>query len=174
MSDKKSDALVELAQTGDESAVAALYELYFDPIYRFFYWQTNSNIEVAQDLTHDTFIEMVKSLHNFRFKSSFKNWLYMIAKHVLAKWLRSKYDIPTTQLFDNLSKPEESIDPEKQGQTIERVRQLLSSLSQTERDVIVLRFLQNYSTKEVATALNISIANVKTITHRTLKKLQNM
>jgi len=113
MSDEKSTVLVEMAQAGDEGAVAALYELYFDPIYRFFYWQTNSNTEIAQDLTHDTFIEMIQSLRNFRFKSSFKNWLYMIAKHVLAKWLRSKYDLPTTQLFDNLSQPEESIDPEK-------------------------------------------------------------
>jgi len=98
----------------------------------------------------------------------------MIAKHVLAKWLRSKYDLPTTQLFDNLSQPEESIDPEKQSQVVVRVEKLLSTLSKTEREVISLRFLQNYTTKEVAIKLNISVSNVKVITHRTLKKLQNM
>jgi len=71
-----------------------LYEKYVDVIYRFCYWQTNQNTEVAEDLTHDTFVEMARSTGKFNNEGKFKNWLYTIAKRQLAAWMRQKYNLP--------------------------------------------------------------------------------
>jgi len=170
----KDNQLIALAQNGNQEAIAALYEKYVDAIYRFFYWQTNNDAQVAEDLTHDTFVEMVKSISKFKNDGKFKNWLYTIAKRQLTDWVRQKYDLPKEPLFDNLVQPEDSIDPEKQEQTIKKVEELLDKLSKTERSVIVLRYLKNYSVKETAEELKLTASNVKVTAHRALKKLRQM
>jgi len=68
----KDNQLIALAQNGNQEAVAALYEKYVDAIYRFFWWQTNQNVEVAEDLTHDTFLAMAKSINKFNNQGKFK------------------------------------------------------------------------------------------------------
>ena len=166
--------LISLAQDGHQEAIAALYEKYVDAIYRFCYWQTNQNTEVAEDLTHDTFVEMVKSIGKFNNQGKFKNWLYTIAKRQLSSWIKQKYDLPKETLFDNLAQPEENIDPEKQDKAVKKVEKLLDQLSETERSIIVLRYLKNYSVKETAQELELSISNVKVTTYRVMKKLREM
>lgn len=172
MDDDKN--IVMLAKNGSIEAVASLYEKYFDVIYRFFYWQTNKNLEIAEDLTQDTFIEMAKSIRRFKHEGSFKNWLYTIAKRQLNKWLKRKYDLPQEPLFDNLSCPEKIIDPEHQQQVIEKVDKLLAQLSERERSIIIFRYLKNYSVKETAQKFNISINNVKVIAYRAIQKMKNI
>ncbi len=83
---------VQMAKDGNAAGVTALYRLYFEPIYRFCYWQTNRGAD-AEDLTQDIFIEMAKSIRGFRGESSFKNWLYVLAKRQIAGWLRQKYQL---------------------------------------------------------------------------------
>lgn len=170
----KDYQLITLAKEGHQEAIAALYEKYVDSIYRFFYWQTNKNTEVAQDLTHDTFVEMTKSISKFKNDGKFKNWLYTIAKRQLAAWMRQKYDLPKEPLFDNLIQPEDSIDPEKQQKTMRKIQNLLEQLSDTEREVLILRYLKNYSVKETAEELKVTDSNVKVIAHRAIKRLREL
>lgn len=166
--------IVMLAKEGNKEAISALYENYFDPIYRFFYWQTNKNSEIAEDLTQDTFIEMAKFIHKFKSLGSFKNWLYTIAKRQLSKWLKSKYDLPKEPLFDNFANPENIIDPQQQQQATKKVSELLARISDKERSVVIFRYLKNYSVKETAKELNMSTANVKILTHRAIKKMKDI
>lgn len=168
----KDELLVDLAKKGDERSLVSLYEKYMDAIYRFCYWQTSKSREVAEDLTQEIFMEMVKSIRNFRGTGSFKNWLYTIAKRKVLKWVRSKYQIPTEMLFENIVREEDFIDPEKQEEKIKQLEKMLNRLSERERQVIVFRFLQNYSVSETANALDITQSSVKVISHRTLKKLR--
>ncbi len=168
----KDEPLVDLAKEGDERALVDLYEKYMDAIYRFCYWQTNKDREVAEDLTQDIFIEMVKSIRNFRGRGSFKNWLYTIAKRKILKWVRLKYQFPTETLFDNMVRGEDFIDPEKQEEKIKQLEEMLARLSEKEQKVITLRFLQNYSVLETSNTLGITQSSVKVIAHRTLKKLR--
>ncbi len=170
----KDHQLILLAQDGHQEAIAALYEKYVDAIYRFCYWQTNQNAEVAEDLTHDTFLEMVKSIDKFNNRGKFKNWLYTIAKRQLSAWVKQKYDLPKESLFDNLAQPEENIDPHQQKIAIKKLEKLLEQLTETERSIIVLRYLKNYSVKETAQELELSTSNVKVTAHRAIKKLREM
>lgn len=164
--------LLELAKNGHAEAVSLLYRKYVDAVYRFCYWQTNQRAELAEDLTQDTFVEMVKSLSTWRGQGSFRNWLYTIAKRQIARWLRKQYQLPTTPLFDQLPQPEELIDPQHQQRRLNQVSQLLESLPETESQVLQLRYLNNYSVAEVAKKLELSVSNVKVIAHRALKKLK--
>ena len=162
---------VQIAKSGDRRGVEALYQLYFDSIYRFCYWQTNRS-EDAEDLTQDIFIEMAKSIRNFKGDSSFKNWLYIIAKRQVSNWIKQKYQLPIAPLFEMIPNQEDWIDPNNMEVKNQVVENLFNYLTDQERKIMTFRYLQNYTVKETAEVLYISEANVKVICHRCLKKLQ--
>ena len=164
--------LVKLAKEGHSEAVSQLYNKYFDPMYRYCYWQINRNHEDAQDLTHDIFIEMAKSIKNFKGEGSFKNWLYTIAKRQVNKWIKRKYDATLTPLFDNIPEPENFIDPEEQSKKIAVLETVLDVLKPNARKILQLRYLRNYTVAETAQELGLSESNVKVLSHRAFKKLQ--
>ena len=58
-------------------------------LYTFFVMKT-SNITVAEDLTQDVFYEASKTIHQFKGDSKISTWLFSIARHLLAKYYRSK------------------------------------------------------------------------------------
>jgi len=170
---KTESELVQQAQAGDAAAVGELYERYINQLYRFFYWQTNNHRQVAEDLTHDTFIEAAQSLPSFQARSSFKNWLYAIAKRQLNKWLRRKYQAPELALFATLADTPDWIDPISQERQINQLEKLLAQLSERESAVLRCRYLRNLSVIETAQQLKLSPANVKVISHRSIRKLRN-
>ncbi len=171
MTDKQ---LIVLAQAGHQEAIGQLYQKYLDAMYRFCYWQTNHSHEDAEDLTQEIFVEMAKSLPTFKDTGQFKNWLYTIAKRRLTLWIKRKYQLPQSPLFDNIAIAEKWIDPQAQSKSVNLVKNLLHQLKQPARDIISLRFLRNYTVQETATKLKLTEANVKVITHRSLKKLRNI
>jgi RNA polymerase sigma-70 factor (ECF subfamily) len=163
--------LVQMAKDGHQAGLENLYRKYVEPIYRFCYWQTNRSQD-AEDLTQDIFIEMAKSVRTFKGTASFKNWLYVIAKRQIAQWIKKKYDLPMFPLFDEIPEPENWIDPDNQQLKKASLTQLLDLLSSPEQAVLTARYLENLSVVETATKLKLSLANVKVLTHRALKKLQ--
>lgn len=165
-------ALVRLAQAGQSEAVGQLYDIYFEPIYRFFYWQTNRQEAVARDLTQDTFLAMARSIKHFEARSSFRNWLYAIAKHKLNDWLKQKYQLPTQPLFETLADDSDWIDPVDQKKKVKQLELLLHQLRDQEKQVIELRYLRNFSIRETAKKLSLSESHVKVISHRALKRLK--
>lgn len=166
------EQLVALAKSSHSEAVGELYERYFDAIYRFFYFQVNFSREAAEDLTQDTFINMAKSITSFRGESSFKNWLYTLAKYKLNSYLKQKYALPTVSIFESLADKEVWIDPAEQIKKITLLNNLLNTLRPTEKKLMVLRYIRGFTVKEAAKKLSLTESNVKVMCLRSLKKLQ--
>jgi RNA polymerase sigma-70 factor (ECF subfamily) len=166
-------AWVSLAQEKNPQAIKALYEKYFLPIYRFLFWQTGDEA-VAEDLTQETFLGMVKGITKFKHKALFRNWLYQIAKYQLASWIKQKSFQAESFWLDEVIavEPDSWIDPEAQIQQLAKLKRLLAILSKSERQVLELRFLRAQSVAETAIKLKLSISNVKVLTYRSLAKLR--
>lgn len=166
--------LVQQAQNGNEQALVSIYHSYLPPIYRFAYSHTG-NQQVAEDIASEVFLKMVKQLAGFSGKSSFKNWLYAIAKHTVADYWRQHYRVPTTSL-DMVREIEllEKIEPENIEQEIQlkeqKVNKILSNLPENYRRVLELRFIKCYSLQETADELKITLSNTKILQYRALKK----
>lgn len=166
--------ILSLIKSGQNQALELLYNKYFDPIYRFFFYQSNFNTPLSQDLTHDTFIEIAKSLKKFNGTGSLKNWIYTIAKRQLAHHLKKKYQIQELPLLENISDDPNWIDSDQQEIKIQKLEKLLTQLSPQEQQIIRLRYLQNLTVKESSKKLNLSESNIKTSCHRIIKKLQSI
>ncbi len=163
--------LVHQAQQGDSHAFASLYRKYVAPIYRFCYWQTNKSHD-AEDLTQNVFVEMAKSLKTFRNKSSFKNWLYVIAKRQVANWISHKYKLPQVQLTEVIPDTPELIDPDNVRLKRTLVQKLLQKLTPKERQILEFRYLSQHSIQDTASKFKLSVSNIKVLCHRALRKLQ--
>lgn len=166
-------ALVQAAQNGDQTAFTALYNRYFSALYRFCYWQTNKSAD-AEDIVQDVMLIVLRSLKHFRFSASFRNYLYAIAKRRIALWLQQKYKLPTVQyeaFLHEIGDDDSWLDEENQKQKRRSLLQLLRNLPIREQKILRLRYLQGLSQAEVAKKLHLTVANIKVLCHRSLKKL---
>lgn len=171
--------LLKLAKRGEAKAISTLYQENIREVYRFIYYKVG-NREDAEDVTQDVFIAAFASLKTFRGESSFRNWCYEIAKHKIADLWREKYRMPTidieallglqTSAAPALSSEEVTLLEEHDTMTIRQVASILDRLKGSYREVLEYRFLKNYSIKETAEAMGISVNNAKVLQHRALKK----
>ena len=164
--------LIEDAIKGEASAFGLLYDRYQPRIYRFIYLKV-SHREEAEDLTHQVFLNAWEKIQNFKIRelNSFSGWLYQIARNKIIDHYRTKkisINIELIQISDNSSK-EDGFDKNIE---LEKIRKAIAKLNPIEQDVIIMRFIEELSPKEVASILNKSEVSIRLIQHRALKNLK--
>ena len=150
-----------------------MYNQYADDIYRFLFVHVR-DVELAEDLTADTFLKAWKQLDGFDWKHG-RGWLYAIARNTLTDHWRRKKPEPmneeTAEVADDKPLQDEVLDKKLQYKQIIKA---LGGLPEDMKSVVTLRFLQSYSVRQTAEALDISESNVRVIQYRALKKLRGI
>lgn len=83
---------------GDTEAGSALFRRHFPALYRFFEHKTEGDID---DLVQETFLQCVKGRDTFKRQSSFRTYLFAIARHVLFyHWRKRSHSQPTIDFED--------------------------------------------------------------------------
>ena len=159
--------------------VSELYKKYRDEILN--YAQTIClNKEFAKEVTQETFIKLHHSFDSYKKRkdSTFKTWLYEIAKNTSLDYLRKQKTRKKIFVSDDFSDKEKRItfgnNPEKKIISIEgenMIKEELNSLNSMYSSVLKLR-IEGYSCKEISEKLNISISNVKVRIFRGRKLLR--
>lgn len=166
--------LIEQAISGKSSAFGELYDRYQPQIYRFIYFKV-SHREEAEDLTHQVFLNAWQNIQKYKFQGyPFSSWLYSIARNKVIDYYRTK---KTNLSIDQVAEIETnasnaitidiSID-------IDRVKKAILELNETEQDIIIMRFVEDASPREIAKIINKNEGSVKVIQHRAIKKLKNI
>ncbi|GGR60544.1 RNA polymerase sigma-70 factor (ECF subfamily) [Nocardioides luteus] len=167
-------ALVELARKGDKEAFGLLYDHYNGAVYRFLFYRTRS-VQVAEDLTSETFFRALRSMTGFRWQGKdFGAWLMTIARNLATdhfKAGRTRLEMTTEDmgLHDSASDGPEKI--VMAGVTNEMLLGALSKLPDEQRDCIIMRFLQGLSIAETAAILGRSDGAVKQLQLRGIRNL---
>jgi RNA polymerase sigma-70 factor (ECF subfamily) len=158
--------LVEAAQS-DPRRFAELYELNFYRVYAYIARRVQ-NREEAEDLTSEVFHHALAKLKQFEWRGTpFVAWLFRIAANAIAdRWKRaareSKDDAPG-DLADN-----EAHDIEQRAALF----QLVESLPPDQRRVVVMRFVEQKSIREIAQEIRRTEGAVKQLQFRALEKLR--
>ena len=177
--------IVELAKSDPES-FGILYESNYDQIFAFVLRRTAS-IQVAQDITSETFLKALKNIHNFKWQNvPFSAWLYRIAINEISLWQRNRSykAISLDGLRDKGFEPASEADMEeeliKAQQSVERhgqyilVQKELELIPAKYREVIALRFFEGKQLLEIAQILGKPEGTVKSLLHRGLEKLKKI
>ena len=169
-------ALVREAQQGGAAAFSALYEHYYDSIFRYVSFRTGNTTE-AEDITAEVFVRMIESIHRFKWKGyPFSSWLFRIAHNLVVDFYRKKGRRRMVSLENAPPIMEEGVVDADARMDLELtmgdVRRAMEDLTDLQREAITLRFAAGLSVAETAKAMGKKDNAVKALQHAGLKKLR--
>ena len=162
--DAESDVeLVRRFQRGDPSAYEALVRRYQNRVYRLAaVWLDDA--QHAADVTQEVFLRGLKGFKSFRYRAAPFTWLYRTTKNVCREFNRRR---PTETLEIEPGDPSADTENEiKSLQAARRVRELITSLPERQREVVVLRIFEDLSVAETAIAMGCREGTVKALMHK--------
>ena len=164
-------ALIEAAQR-DRGRFADLYEANFERVYAYVIRRVRDRDE-AQDITSDVFHLALKSLPRFEWRGvPFAAWLYRIAYNEIADRSKSVAKRRAHEFFQEsdagVTDASSIDDAERRG----RLFNLVERLPRDQSRVIVMRFAEDKSIREIATALERSEGSVKQLQFRAMQNLR--
>lgn len=165
--------LLSGAQKFDEEVLAEIYDLYSPELYRYSVRQLGDP-EVAEDCVADTFSGFLNAL---RKKQGPRQYLRAYLYRIAHNWITDSYrrqPPPQVELDPEMQAslgegPAEVMEIEMQN---EQVRAALAKLTPDQRQVVVLKYLEDWKNKEIAQALGKPIGAVKALQHRGIAALR--
>ena len=158
----------------DRAAFAALYRRYLDRVYGYCFYLLGDHHD-AEDVTERTFVAALGAIDRYRDEgATFRSWLFRIAHNQLANALRTRSRHRTSSL-DGVPEPMAPVsDPELVAGLADDARKLraaVATLSDDRRQVVVLRFVDGLSAREIGEVLGRSEGAVRVLQHRALRDL---
>jgi RNA polymerase sigma-70 factor (ECF subfamily) len=176
----EEEDLIEKAKK-DPEAFSELYEKYYSQIFGYILKRV-ADLEIAQDVTSETFLKALKNLWQFRWKNiPFSAWLYRIANNEIVNYFRKRKGglaplekIAEPASADNLEaefiKAQEELE---KHQDFLRAQEKISELDIKYQEVVVLRFFEKKQIKEIAEILGKKEGTIKSLLHRGIEKLKD-
>ncbi len=168
------EQVLKRAIQGEASAFGLLYDKYQPRLYRFIYLKV-SHREEAEDLTHQVFLNAWQNIQHFHDQGlPISSWLYHIARNKVIDYYRTrKYTANIDEVSEELFQDEH--DPASQTHKkmlLEQITAVLHELTQDQQDIIIMRFVEELTNKEIARIMDKHIGTVRVLQHRALKHLQ--
>ncbi len=182
MIETKEFDLIERAKSGDKSALAELVSKYEKTVFSFAF-KICRNRDKAEHTMQETFMSVLKNLHQFDGKSKFSTWLYRIVVNHCLMLARSEvhkdkfysineeefnFEEPEVKHWSDL--PEDKLLNEELKELMDNA---IQKLPPDYRVVFMLRDVEGLSTQETADTLGITVPAVKSRLHRARLFLRN-
>ena len=156
-----------------------LIKTYNNQIFRLIFYRVN-NWNDAQDLAQETFLKAFKNINSLKKTEKFKSWLFSIALNLVTDFYRKKKFLSFFGLSDNLEnvieyEPSSENKPDlvKIKEFEEKVEQNYTKfLSKNEKQIFMLKYIDDLTINEIAQILNKNISTVKTHLYRSIKKIK--
>ena len=161
--------LVEAAQQ-DPARFAELYELNFERVYAYAVKRVGNRTE-AEDVTAEVFHQALANLKRFEWRGiPFAAWLFRIAANLISdRWQRSGREVSDDSEIESAQTSPAEIEEVERRATLFR---LVNTLPEEQRRVVVLRFVEDKSIKEVAREVGKTEGAVKQLQFRALTSLR--
>jgi len=167
--------LIQRAKEGDPTAFAEIYDRHQPAIYRYVFYQVNDDA-TAEDLTSEVFVRLVEKIDRFTYRGRpLLAWLYTIARNLVTDHRRRAGRFPHVYLDEHLAASTDA--PEK---TVEhrlaqhRLVAAIACLTEDQRQVILLKFIEGLDNETVARILAKSVGAIKSLQHRALTALRDI
>lgn len=196
--DMKDLEMLESIKAGNSNAYDFIYNRYFRYI-QYHCFMSVRDQQIADDLTMEILTKIYLNLDKYTVKYTFNSWVWSIAKNYLVDYIRKNHQEPvnhnknasiaiqetrdedgttstvySNQLDSGDMNPEELL----QQRSMQKVRKefvqnLLSSMSERERMILIHYYFDEMSYEEIAAKLNIGLSLMKVTLLRTKEKLRN-
>jgi RNA polymerase sigma-70 factor (ECF subfamily) len=170
------ELLLEKAGAGDPAAFLQLYERHRNAVFRFIY-RLSGTVEMAEDITHDCFLSLIKKPENFTpGRASMRTYLFSAARNLWFKQLRKLGRESAMDDFDENQFIAESKEPLRSlldDELALKVKEAVSGLPPLQREALVLFEYEGLSLGEIASIVGADVGAVKSRLHRGRERLRN-
>lgn len=172
------EALVEaIVKTNDTMLFEVLYDRYATMVYNKCYGFANG-VDEAKDLTQDVFLRVFVKLASFKGKSKFSTWLYAFTYNHCVNYVTRN----TAKKLEKQSVSSENIDIQNIGEEVDstrefenmrldKLKEVMELISPEEKMILLLKYEDNLTIKELSEALDIGESAVKMRLKRAKEKL---
>jgi RNA polymerase sigma-70 factor (ECF subfamily) len=174
MSDDEAK-LIQRAKRGDPAAFAEIYERCHPSIYRYIFYKLG-DAATAEDLTSEVFVRLVEKIDHFTYQGRpLLAWLYTIARNLITDHQRRAGKTQPLKLDRQLTDEAVDIEESVLGKlTQRRLFIAITHLTESQRQVILLRFIEGMDNATVANILGKSVNAIKALQHRALASLRRI
>lgn len=167
---ERSERELVLAAQLDGRRFEALYRMYRQKIYHYFWFRLSHHDQLAEDFTQETFLRAFAALPRYRpGQASYYTYLLTIAHNLLVSHYRKVAPLPLESVnhvgLATVSDAHRQIDRDL-------LWRVVGQLKPVEREVLLLRYRQELSLREIARVLGRTPNAVKVLLHRTRAKLR--
>ena len=165
---KSDEELIESANKGEAEAFEALYYRYRDWVYHLA-CRFTGNQDQALDVLQETFIYLLKKFPGFELTARMTTFLYPVVKHLsLAIRRRNCRCVSTDETLNELTTP---VPKDSLGCRSE-LAAVLAILPDQQREILLMKFVDEMTFEEIAAALNVPAGTVKSRLYRALRTLR--
>jgi RNA polymerase sigma-70 factor (ECF subfamily) len=161
--------LVAAARRGEDSALEALFERHWRPMYRAAYLIVRDP-SAAEDVAQEAFLAGIGALDRFDLRRPLGPWLHRITVNRAIDLVRAR-ELRREVSGEALGEPEEAPPPGHSAPFTDRIVTVLGELPVEQRAVVVMRYLLDYTPGEIAKALELPRGTVNSRLRRGLDRL---
>ena len=173
---KDQENIIARARRGDAGAFEQLVETYREQVYRIAL-RMCSNAADADEAAQEAFLAAWKGLPNFRGDSQFSTWLYQLTTHAAIDLMRREKRQIAADDITEVSAADPAPSPQQQAEQSEQreiVRDAILQLAPEQREVVVLRFMEELSYEEIGAVLKLPSGTVKSRLNRAKAQLKEI
>jgi len=163
---KSDEELIALANDGDAEAFEALYYRYRDWVYRLAWRFTRSDAD-ALDVLQETFGYLLRKFPGFELTAAMTTFLYPVVKHTSFAVRRKNRRFSSDE--EDMS---EIPAPAPKEASRAELAEVFALLGDQQREMLLMRYVDGMSLKEIAAAVSIPLGTVKSRLHHALQRLR--
>lgn len=166
----REDELFRKMEQGDDKAAEELIAMYYPDILRYCIWNAPDK-SLAEDAAQETFLKAIRYFDRYVHQGKFKPFLYQIAANTCIDMRRKRWLTETgyEQMTEEVSYQERgftAVDEKVQ------IRQMVRNLPEEMQEIVILRFLQELTIREISQVVNLPLRTVQSRLRSALKRLK--
>ncbi len=164
---------IKRIKKGNHEALDVFIEHLYPQVYAFIYKKVKGD-DIAKDLTQEVFVKFIRSLPTYTYENKVMNYLYKISSHVCISYYRSKknhLEIKEEIVHDKNVDVHETIIKQF---THDKLIEAIQLLKPEQQDVIILKYFEQYTFKEISKIYNQNISTIKSRHYQALVKLKKI
>ncbi|HEY0655548.1 MAG TPA: sigma-70 family RNA polymerase sigma factor [Chryseosolibacter sp.] len=169
------ETIMEAVKRGELQQATLLFERYNKRIFNFLARMTMDR-ELAEDLTQNVFLRIIKYRNSYREGNKFQSWIYQVARNVFSDHYQAHKNrfsnfVDVEKISDHMADRAEYDEQDEKEKILQRS---LAKLNEEQRELLVLTRFQQMKYEEVAAIMDTTVANIKVKVHRAILKLREL
>jgi len=162
---------MEAVKNGELQQASVLFDRYHKRIFNFLRQLSNDTM-LAEDLTQNVFLRLIKYRNSYREGNRFQSWIYQMARNVFADHYQANKNkagnyVDVEKMSDRIADTEKNYDEREQ-----LLHRSMARLTEEQRELLVLTRFQHLKYEEIAAMMDTTVANIKVKVHRAIGKLR--